>query len=131
MDSACTPARSESAGISGLTQLGLHAGGANLFFWTPGAMNGSTKVQSSQANSGCMLSVPRRVRRAAARHAIPTLYEVCEFVEAGGLMSYGTVLSDGYWKGADTVTLYRLDGVELRALRRLQRKPGLAENPAR
>jgi hypothetical protein len=46
-------------------------------------------------------------------------------------MSYGTVLSDGYWKGADTVTLYRLDGVELRALRRLQRKPGLAENPAR
>jgi hypothetical protein len=45
--------------------------------------------------------------RAAARHAIPTLYEVREFVEAGGLMSYGTVLSDGYWKGADTVTLYR------------------------
>jgi putative transposase len=29
---------------------------ANLFFWTTGAMNGSTKVQSSQANSGCMLS---------------------------------------------------------------------------
>ena len=23
---------------------------SNLFFWTPGAMNGSTKVQSSQAN---------------------------------------------------------------------------------
>ena len=38
-----------------------HAGGANLFFWTPGAMNGSTKVQSSQANSGCMLSGARRV----------------------------------------------------------------------
>jgi hypothetical protein len=27
----------------------------------PGAMNGSTKVQSSQANSGCMLSGARRV----------------------------------------------------------------------
>jgi hypothetical protein len=24
------------------------------FFWTPGAMNGSTKVRSSQANSGCI-----------------------------------------------------------------------------
>ena len=32
-----------------------------LFFWTPGAMNGSTKLQSSQANSGCMLSGARRV----------------------------------------------------------------------
>jgi hypothetical protein len=80
-----------------------------------------TRSSPAGASTGC----------AAARHAIPTLYEFREFVEAGGLMSYGTVLSDGYWKGADTVTLYRRDGVELRALRRLQRKPGLAENPAR
>jgi putative ABC transport system substrate-binding protein len=35
----------------------------------------------------------------AARRAIPTLYEFREFVEAGGLMSYGTVLRDGYYKG--------------------------------
>jgi putative tryptophan/tyrosine transport system substrate-binding protein len=35
----------------------------------------------------------------AARHAIPTLYEIREFVEAGGLMSYGTVLREGYYKG--------------------------------
>ena len=35
----------------------------------------------------------------AARHAIPTLYEVREFVEAGGLMSYGAVLREGYYKG--------------------------------
>ena len=35
----------------------------------------------------------------AARHAVPTLYEFREFVEAGGLMSYGTVLRDGYYKG--------------------------------
>jgi putative ABC transport system substrate-binding protein len=34
-----------------------------------------------------------------ARHAIPTLYEIREFVEAGGLMSYGTVLREGYYKG--------------------------------
>jgi putative ABC transport system substrate-binding protein len=35
----------------------------------------------------------------AARHAIPTLYEIREFVEAGGLMSYGTVLREAYYKG--------------------------------
>jgi putative tryptophan/tyrosine transport system substrate-binding protein len=35
----------------------------------------------------------------SARYAIPTLYEFREFVEAGGLMSYGTVLHEGYYKG--------------------------------
>jgi putative ABC transport system substrate-binding protein len=35
----------------------------------------------------------------AARYAIPTLYEFREFVETGGLMSYGTVLRDGYYRG--------------------------------
>jgi len=35
----------------------------------------------------------------AARHAIPTLYEIREYVEVGGLMSYGTVFRDGYQKG--------------------------------
>jgi putative tryptophan/tyrosine transport system substrate-binding protein len=32
----------------------------------------------------------------AAHHAIPTVYEVREFVDAGGLMSYGTNLKDAY-----------------------------------
>jgi ABC-type uncharacterized transport system substrate-binding protein len=32
----------------------------------------------------------------AARHAIPAIYEQREFAVAGGLMSYGTNLSDGY-----------------------------------
>lgn len=35
----------------------------------------------------------------AARHAIPTLYEIREYAEVGGLMSYGTVFRDGYYKG--------------------------------
>ena len=32
----------------------------------------------------------------AARHAVPTLYEFREYAVAGGLMSYGTSLSEGY-----------------------------------
>jgi putative ABC transport system substrate-binding protein len=32
----------------------------------------------------------------AARHGIPAMYEQREFVQAGGLMSYGTGLSDAY-----------------------------------
>jgi putative tryptophan/tyrosine transport system substrate-binding protein len=32
----------------------------------------------------------------AARHAIPTLYWRREFAEAGGLMSYGSSLADGF-----------------------------------
>jgi putative ABC transport system substrate-binding protein len=40
----------------------------------------------------------------AARHAIPTIYHQREFAEAGGLMSYGTSLTDatrqvGVWTG--------------------------------
>ncbi len=34
----------------------------------------------------------------AARYAIPAIYEWQEFVRAGGLMSYGTNLADGYRK---------------------------------
>ena len=32
----------------------------------------------------------------AARHAVPTIYEQRDFAAAGGLMSYGTSLSDAY-----------------------------------
>jgi putative ABC transport system substrate-binding protein len=39
----------------------------------------------------------------AARHSIPTLYEIREYVEVGGLMSYGTVFRDGYYKGGTYV----------------------------
>jgi putative ABC transport system substrate-binding protein len=39
----------------------------------------------------------------AAQHAMPTTYEFREFVEAGGLMSYGTDLNDGFYKGGNYV----------------------------
>jgi putative ABC transport system substrate-binding protein len=32
----------------------------------------------------------------ASRHVVPAIYELREFVEAGGLMSYGTSVSEGY-----------------------------------
>jgi putative tryptophan/tyrosine transport system substrate-binding protein len=35
----------------------------------------------------------------AARHGVPAIYEWREFAEAGGLMSYGTVLADAYRQG--------------------------------
>ena len=37
-----------------------------------------------------------RLIELAARHAIPTMYQVPEFVAAGGLISYGTSLIEEY-----------------------------------
>ena len=44
-------------------------------------------------------SRPEQLVALAARHGVPTIYEFREFVEAGGLMSYGTVIRDGLYKG--------------------------------
>ena len=38
-----------------------------------------------------------------ARHAIPAIYEWREFIEAGGLISYGTNLNDAYYQTAGYV----------------------------
>jgi len=40
-----------------------------------------------------------RLAALAARHVLPAIYEWREFVEAGGLMSYGTVIREGLRKG--------------------------------
>jgi putative tryptophan/tyrosine transport system substrate-binding protein len=33
---------------------------------------------------------------AAARHRLPAMFNICEFVQAGGLMSYGTSLTEAF-----------------------------------
>jgi putative ABC transport system substrate-binding protein len=43
-------------------------------------------------------SSPNELVALAARHAIPTIYHLRAFAAAGGLMSYGTSLTDGYRK---------------------------------
>jgi putative tryptophan/tyrosine transport system substrate-binding protein len=37
-----------------------------------------------------------QIVRQAARHGVPTMYALREFVSAGGLMSYGSSISDAY-----------------------------------
>jgi ABC-type uncharacterized transport system substrate-binding protein len=45
----------------------------------------------------------QRLVALAAQHSMPAIYEFRDFVETGGLISYGTVLSDGYYRGGHYV----------------------------
>jgi putative ABC transport system substrate-binding protein len=47
-------------------------------------------------NDSFFISRREQLVALAARHALPTMYFVREFVAAGGLMSYGTSNADGY-----------------------------------
>jgi putative tryptophan/tyrosine transport system substrate-binding protein len=43
-----------------------------------------------------LISQPDQVVSLAAQHGVPTAYFSREFTEAGGLMSYGTSIANGY-----------------------------------
>jgi len=44
-----------------------------------------------------------RIANLAARNRLPAVYQLREFVEAGGLMAYGTHLADLFWRAAGYV----------------------------
>ncbi len=49
------------------------------------------------AGTGAFMNSRReRIVALAARHAVPAIHNLREFVAAGGLMSYGTSITDGY-----------------------------------
>jgi putative ABC transport system substrate-binding protein len=48
------------------------------------------------AASSFFVSLRGRIVELAARHRIPAIYELREFAEAGGLMSYGSIIADAY-----------------------------------
>src|SRR5215475_10560652 len=58
------------------------------------ARNGSGALVVT--SDGFYFSQRDRLVQATARHGLPAIYFGREFVIAGGLMSYGTDLSDGY-----------------------------------
>jgi putative ABC transport system substrate-binding protein len=47
-----------------------------------------------------LFSERRRIADLAAKHQLPAVYHWKEYVEAGGLMSYGTDLADGFRRAA-------------------------------
>jgi putative tryptophan/tyrosine transport system substrate-binding protein len=53
----------------------------------------------------------RSIGALATRHAVPTMYFLREFVEAGGLLSHGPDIRRGYWQAGD-YTGYILGGTK-------------------
>ena len=73
--------------------LASNESGINAAFATAAQLHAGAMLVSSDP---FMNSQRDKIIALAARHSIPTIYEQREFALAGGLMSYGTNLSDGY-----------------------------------
>jgi putative ABC transport system substrate-binding protein len=56
-----------------------------------------------QLTSAILLSQRAQVVEVAAKNRVPAIYEWPEFVEAGGLMSYGVSTTDLHWRAATYV----------------------------
>jgi putative tryptophan/tyrosine transport system substrate-binding protein len=56
-----------------------------------------------QVNDGMLFSQRGRIVALAARHRLPAAYEEREFVESGGLMSYGISIAENFWQAATYV----------------------------
>jgi putative tryptophan/tyrosine transport system substrate-binding protein len=54
-------------------------------------------------NDAMLFSQRARIVELAARHRLPAIYEGREFVEAGGLMSYGPNLAENFRRAATFV----------------------------
>ena len=73
--------------------LASNESGINAAFATAAQLHAGAMLVSSDP---FMNSQRDKIIALAARHSIPTIYEQRESALAGGLMSYGTNLSDGY-----------------------------------
>jgi putative ABC transport system substrate-binding protein len=74
--------------VNALTERDLHPAFATLVQARAGAF--------LIVGDSILLSLRDRIVALAAHHALPAIYSRREFAEAGGLMSYGTNLSDAY-----------------------------------
>jgi putative ABC transport system substrate-binding protein len=85
-----------AAGVLGLEIRVFEVSGAGDFEPAFAAI-ASLRIGALMVGSDSYFNSQReRIVALAARHAVPAVYEWREFAAAGGLMSYGTNLSDGY-----------------------------------
>jgi putative ABC transport system substrate-binding protein len=69
----------------------------------PAAMSRDRAEALLVSTDGMFLLHPKRVVDLAAKHRLPAMYGVREFVDAGGLMFYGPSMKDGFRRAATYV----------------------------
>jgi len=74
----------------------VHAGSDGEFDAVFGSLGGMHAGGLAISNDGLFESRSRQLAAAAARHAVPAIFQNREFVAAGGLMSYGSSVTETY-----------------------------------